>query len=86
MKIKEVDQDWPQMRLDLKEYALKLKSAGIKYKFSDYNLSLIALIEEDRAICICKQYRPERDGYSGMKIISDEIFKELLKKYRGEHV
>jgi hypothetical protein len=77
-----------KLKDEIDNFAKELERLGISYKYSDYGLSLTALIKEDEGLWIAQQFRPERDGYKGFRIISKESFKEVfedeIKKYRNK--
>ncbi len=63
----------------LKKYKKKLEVAGFEVEYYDYNLSMIARFKK-KAFFICYQFRPERDGYMGYKLLDEDSLNELIKK------
>jgi hypothetical protein len=56
------------------------KEAGAQVETWDYGFSAgFRFAGDDKAILIAQVYRPERDGYTGGKIITEDLLKELLE-------
>jgi hypothetical protein len=71
-----------EIREKVKKFVLILEKNKIKYKTYDYGLGLVALNKND-AIHIVQMFRPERDGYEGMRIMTDDMFEDILKEIKG---
>lgn len=55
--------------------------AGAKIERWDYDFSAGCYFEHSKAnLLIAEVYRPERDGYTGSKIITDDLLQEWLEK------
>lgn len=55
-------------------------ASGGKIRTSDYGLSVDAIFPEvERELCLSQALMPERDGYTGFRIIDEEILKVQIK-------
>lgn len=65
----------------LRKYKKKLEAAAFEVEYYDYDLSMIARFKK-KAFIICYQFRPERDGYTGYKLIEEDYLDEIIEKYK----
>lgn len=65
---------------DVKERCKIALNAGCEVSTHDYGFSAGCRRKgEDKWLMLAEVYRPERDGYSGHKLIALDLLKELLE-------
>ena len=66
---------------DIKHMVRIARKAGLKIEETDYGWTVGAhRLGAEKALIISEVYRPERDGYTGGRLITEGLLREWIEK------